>query len=510
MQKQIDLIRQAAEADLLTFIKLVQPQSLLGQIHEDVCRWFTREGAKDNQILLLPRGHRKSYLIAMRTAWWITKHPDTTILYVSATSDLAEKQLYAIKNVLDSPIYRRYWPEMLAPDEGKRERWTSSEIAVDHPKRKLEGVRDATVKAAGLTTNTTGFHADIVVLDDIVVPGNAYTQDGRDKVASAYSQLASIENPGAKEWVVGTRYHPQDIYQTMISMKETIYTPEGDIDREESVYELMQKVVEENNEFLWPKQQRTDGRYFGFDLAELSRIKAKYVDKTQFYAQYYNNPNTAENAPIDREKFQYYERKFLRSEDGEWYFRDKKLNVFAAIDFAFSLNKKADSTALVTIGVTSDWDVYVLDIDRFKTNKISEYFKHIVDAQYKWGFRKIRAEVTVAQMAVVQELKDSYIKPNGLSLSVDEYRPSKSEGDKQERILAHLQPKYDNLQIWHYRGGNCQILEEELTMAHPPHDDVSDAFANAIAIAIAPKRNAGKLVKRDNVIYNSRFGGCSY
>ncbi len=205
----------------------------------------------------------------------------------------------------------------------------------------------------------------------------------------------------------------------------------------------------------------------------------------------------------------YYERKILRSEDGDWFFKDKKLNVYAAIDFAFSLNKKADSTALVVIGVTCDWDVYILDIDRFKTNKISEYFRHIVDAQYKWGFRKIRAEITVAQQAIVQELKDSYIKPNGIPLSIDEYRPSRSEGDKQERILSVLQPKYDNLQIWHYRGGNSQVLEEELTLAHPPHDDVADALANAIAIAIPPKKNS-QTFKRSNVIYNSRFGGIHF
>ena len=192
MKETIDQIREAAENDLLTFINLVAPQILLGAVHEEVIRWWTREDAKANQLLLLPRGHQKSRLLAYRAAWWITKNPDTTILYVSATSALAEKQLLAIKNILDSPIYRRYWPEMIHPDEGKREKWAVSEICVDHPKRKTEGIRDSTVLAAGLTTNTTGFHADIVCLDDIVVPGNAYTEDGRDKVSSAYSQLASI------------------------------------------------------------------------------------------------------------------------------------------------------------------------------------------------------------------------------------------------------------------------------------------------------------------------------
>ena len=306
-----DVIRDAAEADLLTFIKLVAPHILYGAIHEELISWWGRQEAKDNQLVLLPRGHMKSKLAAYRTAWWITKHPETTVLYVSATADLAEKQLYAIKQIIDSPIYRRYWSDMIHPEEGKREKWAVAEIAVDHPQRKLEGIRDATCKAVGLTSNTTGFHADIVVLDDIVVPGNAYSEDGREKVSNAYSQLASIENPGAQEWVVGTRYHPRDIYDTMINMKEVHYDDDGEVLQEDEVYELFQRVVETDGEFLWAKRTRKDGKAFGFDSKELARIKAKYIDTTQFYAQYYNDPNTTESARINKENFQYFDKSVL-------------------------------------------------------------------------------------------------------------------------------------------------------------------------------------------------------
>jgi len=510
VQIKVDQIREAAEADLATFIKLVAPHMLLGSIHQDLINWWSRSEAKNNQLVLLPRGHLKSKLVAYRAAWWITNHPETTILYVSATADLAEKQLYQIKNIIDSPIYRRYWPEMINIDEGKREKWAVAEIAVDHPKRKQEGIRDATCKAVGLTSNTTGFHADVVILDDIVVPSNAYTEEGRDKVASAYSQLASIENPGAYEWVVGTRYHPKDIYDTMISMKEEIYNSDGDLEEENEVYELYQKVVETNGEFLWPKQKRIDGKAFGFDDRELARIKAKYVDTTQFYAQYYNNPNSLENSRINSDKFQYYERNLLTNKEGDWYLKDRKLNVYAAIDFAFSLRKKADSTALVVIGVDHLGNYYILDIDRFKTDRITEYFNHILKAHQKWGFRKLRAEVTVAQQTIVKELKESYIKPAGLALTIDEFRPTRSMGDKEERISAILEPKYDNLQVWHYRGGNCQSLEEELVMQHPPHDDIKDALANSIDIAVIPKNRVQSMFLNSNVVTHSRFGGVSY
>jgi len=507
---QIDQIREAAEADLLTFIRLVAPHLMLGAIHEELISWWQRQDAKENQLVLLPRGHMKSKLIAYRTAWWLTKHPETTILYVSATADLAEKQLYAIKNIIDSPIYRRYWKDMINEEEGKREKWAVAEIAVDHPKRKLEGVRDASVKAVGLTSNTTGFHADVVVLDDIVVPGNAYSEEGRGKVASAYSQLASIENPGALEWVVGTRYHPRDIYDTMVNMKEQIFDDEGELESEENVYELFQKVVETDGEFLWAKQKRSDGKAFGFDAKELARIKAKYVDITQFYAQYYNDPNNSEAANIGSDNFQYYDRAVLQNKEGDWYIRDRKLNVFAAIDFAFSLRKQADSTALVVVGVDHQSNYYVLDIDRFKTDRIVDYYDHILRSWEKWGFRKLRAETTVAQQTIVKELKDSYLKPNGIPLVIDEYRPTRYQGDKRQRINATLEPKYHNQQMWHYKGGNCQVLEEELSQVHPPHDDVKDALANAVAISIVPRQRSSVSMVSSNVLTHSRFGGVSY
>lgn len=500
-----DQLKELAENDLVAFIGIVAPYMCLGNVHIELIEWMTREGKKDNQLVLLPRGHMKSKMVAFLAAWWVTRNPEETILYVSATAALAESQLFQIKQILESPIYRKFWPDMVHPDEGKRERWTHSEICVDHPRRRLEGVRDPTVKAVGITGSTTGFHASKVILDDLVTPGNAYTEDGREKVAALYSQLASIENPGAQEVVVGTRYHPKDLYNTLITMTEKMVDEDEDAE-EDNVYEVFQRVVETDGEFLWPRMQRQDGKYFGFDAKTLARIKAKYVDYTQFYSQYYNNPNSSEDHVIDSTKFQYYERKWLKQEDGFWYFKEKKLNVYAAIDFAFSLKKKADYTALVTIGVDSDNNYYVLEIDRFKTDSISTYFDHILAAHTKWEFKKLRAEVTVAQQTIVKSLKENYIKPRGLLLSIDEYRPSKAEGDKEERISAALEPRYNNLQMWHYRGGNCQLLEEELVLRKPPHDDIKDALANACEIAIAPKSYMQH--QKTNVIkFHSRFGG---
>lgn len=504
---KIDQIRVLAENDFVAFVRLVAPHLLIGLIHQELMQWLTRQDAKPNRLVLLPRGHMKSKLAAYYTAWKITKNPAITVLYISATSPLAEKQLYQVKLILDSEIYARYWPEMLKTEEGKREKWAVEEICVDHPIRKREGVRDSTVKAAGITANVTGFHADLVVLDDLVVPNNAYTQDGRDKVESLYSQLASIENPNAEEVAVGTRYDPRDIYSNFISMQVTIYDDEGNEADTENVYEVFERQVETEGEFLWTRAQRKDGQWFGFNQKILAGIKAKYLVPEHFYAQYYNNPNAIGSGGIDPNKFQYYEPRLLTKNGEYWFMAREKLATYAAIDFAFSLKRKADYTALVTVGVSSSGNFYVLDIDRFKTDRIVEYFNHIVKAQNKWGFRKICAEVTVAQQQIVNELKESYIKPNGLPLVINEYRPSRQEGDKEERVSAILEPKYENQAIWHYKSGNCQVLEEELVLKRPPHDDVKEALSNAIKIAVIPRQWVHNVIDIDSLKVHPRFGG---
>ena len=501
-------IRKAAEADLVTFIKLVAPEQVLGQCHEDVCNWWIREDARTHQLLLFPRDHGKSRLVAYRAAWELTRNPILRILYISATSNLAEKQLGFIKGILTSKVYRRYWPEHVNKEEGKRAKWTTTEIELDHPSRKIENVREPSIFTGGLTTSLTGLHCDIAILDDTVVYENAYTGEGRQKVRSQYSLLSSIEGAEALEWVVGTRYHPIELYNDLIQMVEDTYDEEGNKVGEQPIYEVFESPVEDlgdgTGEFLWPRQQRKDGKWFGFDQKILAKKRGQYLDKGQFRAQYYNDPTDPDNVPVGSDKFQYFDRKFLKQEDGHWKYKEERLNVFAAVDFAFSLSKRADYTAMVVIGIDNAGNIYILDIDRFKTDRISVYFEHILNLNTKWGFRKLRAETTVAQVAIVRQLKE-HIKEHGLALSIDEYRPNK--GSKEERIASILEPRYDNLVIWHYRGGNEQVLEEELSSRNPAHDDVKDALAAVVDMAVKPSRRGYKRSTPNVVWANNRFRG---
>jgi len=504
--------RILAESSLLAFIELVQPKRYLGNIHRDVISWWTSSNAKNHQLLLLPRDHMKSAMIAFRCAWELTRDPTIRILYISSTSNLATKQLKFIKDILTSDTYRLYWPDMVNKEEQKREKWTEREISVDHPKRREESIRDPSIFTAGLTSNIVGMHCDIAVLDDVVVQSNAYIEDGREKVKDQYSLLSSIETVNAKEWVVGTRYHPKDLYSSLAEMEIDHYDEFGNKISSEPLFEVKEHAVETagdgTGEFLWPRSQRSDGKWFGFNQEELAKKRAQYLNKVHFRAQYYNDPHDIDSSPIGRDLFQYYDQNFLARKDYSWFFKRERLNVVAAVDFAYTTGKKSDYTSIVVLGVDGLLNNYILEIDRFKTDKISEYFSHILKLYEKWGFRKIRCEVSTAQSVIVKDLKENYIRPFGLSLSVDEYRPTRWQGSKEERIMAILEPRYTNHQMWHYQSGNIQALEEELMFTNPAHDDVKDALASAVDFAVPPLNifSVNKS-KQQPMQYHARFGG---
>lgn len=502
------LAREAAENDLEKFISLVAPKRVLGHVHKRLISWWTRQDAKKYQLTLLPRDHQKSALIAYRVAWEITRNPAIRVLFISSTSNLATKQLKFIKDILTCDSYRSYWPEMVHPDEAKREKWTETEISVDHPLRKADYIRDPTIFTAGLTTSIVGLHCDISVLDDVVVDDNAATEDGRNKVKQQASYLASIGGVDSRQWVVGTRYHPKDLYGHMMEQTVPIFDDEGEQIDSTHLFEVFEEQVETNGDgtgtFLWPRAQHF-GKWFGFDQRVLAEKRALYYDKTKFRAQYYNDPNDASEAGINRDKFQYYNKASLHEEHGKWYYRNSRLNLVAAIDFAYSVKEGADYTCIVIVGVDSQHNYYVLDIERFRTSKISEYFNKILKLHMKWNFNKLRAEITAAQSVIVRDLKDNYIRPQGLAISIEEVRPIK---DKETRMDAVLQPKYSNMQVWHYPGGNCELLEEELVLQNPPHDDMKDALACALENAQPPSSSFMGIQRNvQEEFYNPKFGG---
>lgn len=506
-QQQQD-VRQAAVNNFEAFIRLVAPYQLMAHCHIAMTKW-AQKFRDENRLLLWPRDHGKSRYAAFYAAWEVIRDPATTIIYASATAEKAEEQLRFIKSILDSKIVARYFANLIAPEEGKREAWNKTYVVVDHPYRKSEGVVDSTIMTCGLEKTITGKHCKRLILDDIVVPENN-TQQGRKDVNAWAAQAASIMSAESSMFVVGTRYHPKDAYQLMMDMAydDENENEDGDIEISEiPMFTIMMDNVEADGEFLWPRQQRKDGKWFGFNKTVLAKKKAVYEslgEITQFYAQYYNDPNDKSTAPISRDLFKYYKREEVEFVAGLWTIMGRPVWMYASIDMAATTKDTSDYTVITVGAIDEDGNRYVVDIVRFKSAKTSEILDKITEVYRKYIFKKMRIEAVAGFRLVAQDLADR-LTEMGIRVPIDLYLPPNSNS-KFARVNGILEPLYQNGAIYHYRGGNCQVLEDELVSVNPLHDDTKDAWAMCVDIMVQPIQRRQQ--RTGNVVnFNKRFGG---
>lgn len=508
--------RQVLENDLFLFAKYINPQYVYGSIHEEVFRWLQEDGLNNHQLLLMPRGHLKSHCIAVWCVWKITKDPATSIVYLSAGEDLATLQIDAIKHMITGDRYRKLWPEMINKEEAKRARWTAWGFSVDHPKRKEAGTRDMTIIIKTVKSNFTGLHCEVMVLDDVVVPGNAYTEIGRREVKASVSQCASIKNPGAVTKAVGTVYHPKDIYSDFKGATVKSFNVETkEFDEETALWDIREYKVESTGDmtgdYLWPRTESPiDGKSYGFDIQTLAQIQAQYFslgEQSQFYAQYYMEANDPTSETVSRDAFQFYNSKHLYRQGGDWYFRNKRLSLFAAMDVAWTTKKGSDYTAIAVVGITCDWEVFVLALDRFKTQDYDVYFEHVIGLHNQWGFRRLHVETNAGGVLVAKEIKNR-LKQHGSTLYVEGKNAVGNEGKKEEKHAAVLIPRVKNGQIYFMEGGLTQVAIEEIVLPRPPHDDLKDVLTACLINAVPPPRQQDREEKRtNNIVYHRRFGG---
>lgn len=507
------------EHSFFAFLRLVNPQYEYGDIHEELCNWI-QDGNASRKLALLPRGHLKSHIAAGYAAWRITFQPWITIVYLSAGEDLAKDQIYAIKNMMTNDVYRTYWPEMLHADEGQREQWSAFSFNVDHPERKRRGVRDHTIIVKTVKSNAIGLHCDLLIADDVVIPDFADTAVGRAEVNRRLAQFVSILNPRGQILAVGTRYHPSDLYQSFIDSIYQIWNAElKEFKGTAQLWETFVRKVEDSEsmdgtgEFLWPISKNPDtGETYGFDAQTLAIIRADYESKgqlVQYFCQYYNDPNAVDLQRISRGHFQYYERKHIKTSGKDTFFRDKKLNVFAAMDVAWTDSATADYTAIAVIGMDDEENIFLLDLAQFKTIDFTEYYNEVMALHHKWNFRKIAVETNAGGAHVKNEL-DRRCRQNGEVLSIEGKPVLRSQGSKFERKGATLEWRYADQRIWHYKGGLISEFEDQVILDRPKHDDLVDAFVAAIGIAKPPGKRmyaSNVRVMDTNTNYNTRFGG---
>lgn len=512
-QTQLEL-RQTAINDFPTFIRLVAPFEAMAHCHEDLCKWL--QDTPGNRLVLWPRDHGKSRKMALYAVFLIVRDPKVCIMYASATTDKSVDAANHIKNILESPQLNKYFPG-LAPIGSKnstRETWKSGALIVEHPERKKAGVVDKTFLACSIGTTLTGKHCDYLFLDDIVTRENTVKggEQARNNVSSWVAMATSLLSAEGIIVGVGTRYHPDDVYQSMIEGKYEEFDEHGEVISESQLYSVWQEPVERDGVFLWPRQKY--GKEFrGFNAAIMAKKRAQYESNgeiLQFFAQYYNEPNDSSLSPISRDQFKYYHKESVKYYNPGWALTDDDgadypLYLVAAMDLAATANANSDYSVLAICGIDPRGNRYVLDIYRMRTDKQSELLGMIETAYRKWKFSKLRIEA-VGGFKIVATNLISQLQNKGIRIPMETFHPGSHA--KVQRMTEVLEPLYSSGAMYHFRGGNCEILEQELVQVNPSHDDCKDAVSMAVSTDFLVMPLAFARPKRpSNIRFHPKYGG---
>ena len=285
-------------------------------------------GEIDRLMVCMPPGSAKStYTSVEFPSWYFGKYPKNSIIAASHTQELAERFGRRVRNIVASTEMQAVFGVGVAEDSSSAGRWDTN--------------AGGEYFAAGVGGSITGRRADLAIIDDPVKSReDADSERIRDKTWDWYvNDLLTRLKPGAKQIVVMTRWHEDDLGGRIL-------------ERERDRWHLIELPMEavgsdplgrQPGERLWPE-------WFTADMVETAKR-----DVRGWNALYQQRPVPDEGAFFKRDWF------------GEYEDTPGTLNVYGASDYAVT-DGAGDWTEHCVIGVDSQSNIYVLDWWRGQTS----------------------------------------------------------------------------------------------------------------------------------------------
>ena len=174
---------------------------------------YLQHGPKRLQIQAF-RGVGKSWITGAFVLWTLFKDKEKKIMIISASKERADNMsIFLQKLIIETP-----WLSHLQPksDEARWSRISFDVACSPH--------QAPSVKSVGITGQLTGSRADLMVLDDVEVPGNSMTELMREKLLQLCTEAESILTPKTDSRIcyLGT---PQTTFTVYRKLAERNYRP---------------------------------------------------------------------------------------------------------------------------------------------------------------------------------------------------------------------------------------------------------------------------------------------
>ena len=174
---------------------------------------YLQSGPKRLQIQAF-RGVGKSWITGAFVLWTLFNNPEKKIMIISASKERADNMsIFLQKLIIETP-----WLSHLQPKSDDA-RWSRISFDVN-----CSPSQAPSVKSVGITGQLTGSRADLMILDDVEVPGNSMTEMMREKLLQLCTEAESILTPkeDSRIMYLGT---PQTVFTIYKKLAERNYRP---------------------------------------------------------------------------------------------------------------------------------------------------------------------------------------------------------------------------------------------------------------------------------------------
>jgi predicted phage terminase large subunit-like protein len=403
----------------------------------------------DENIDLWAREHYKSTIITYGlTIQDILRDPDNTFGIFSHTRPIAKAFLRQIKREFESnEELKELFPEVLWANPSKEApKWSEDEGIIV---KRAANPKEATVEAWGLVDGQpTSKHYNTLIYDDVVTRESVTSPDMIAKTTEALELSYNLGAEGGKRRFIGTRYHFNDTYKTIMARGTA----------KPRVYAATDDGTFEGEPLLLTRER----------LSEKRRDQGPYT----FNCQMLQNPVADSTQGFKTEWLKHYEGDASRD-----------TNRYMLIDAANEKRKGSDYTSMWVIGLGTDGNYYALDIIRDRMN-ITERAELVIKLHKKWKPLETRYE-RYGMMADVEFIKRLQTEQN-YRFEITEVGGATPKNDRIRRLVPIFeQGKFylpTSMYKTDYEGISRDVVEnftEEEYKAFPVsiHDDMLDALA---------------------------------
>ena len=449
-QEELQAIKTLAINDLIDFSIYTDPRYTSIWLHEEIAKALTdvEQGKVKRLMLFVPPRHGKSQLASINfPAWYLGKHPEKEIITSSYSAELAQDFGYKTRDLVSSTEYSQLFNTQLKEDSKSKAKWITTD--------------KGSYTAVGVGGAITGRGANVLIIDDpFKNREEAESETIRDKVWNWYTSTAytRLEKDGAVILIM-TRWHMDDLAGRLLKAQE-----EGGEEWKVIKFPAIAVRDEEHRkqgEALWKEK---------YD-EETLEVTKKTVGGYDWSALYQQEPVSSETQEFKQEYYKY--RTFEEVQR-------KQTSNYLTIDTAISEKASADYTGFCLNFVDEDnnWNI------RAWQEKLSplELIDKIFSLWETYRLTRIGIEKTI-YLDALKPFIDKEMRLRNKFPSIVELKHNQTA--KETRIRGLL-PRYESGSIYHIKGECGDLEEEQLNFPKAIHDDVLDAEAYQLQLAVRP------------------------